>query len=554
MPTTNYTYSDVWDIFSAGIRTAVGGAYMGSYSRQIDLVGSMGGSFTMLNSKASTIVHLEVNQEAVLQLDGPGNKEIHMKLESTSSGAQFTSYGYANGQRYEFENQPVGGVTSWSGNNLLMSWGCDVGFYEMDTRTAVYEGGVFDHWETTNFQIGIVAVPSYVAVGEKYPKAVPVQITDEVEIPWLLGTYTSPVSGGEVSNQYTNASYRYFSDFKIEEEESDRDDDTSTDSGGAWFTTVNQATPDITLPNLSILNTGMISLYKPTASQMTSIAQWLWSDAFYTSCIKNWSSPFENIIGLFQSKISPTAHGATFKVGNVSSGISVDRVTNQYLTLDCGTEYIKPYYNNFADYNGYREFKLYLPYYGMIDIDTDDIMGHSGGAINVKYHIDFLTGTGNIQVRTKRDGADGVWHTLYQAQCNIFATLPFSGREMLQYYASSLKNVVSFAGSAMSYNMTGMLDSGLSQLTNRPSYGGSKGMSGNVGLLSVDVPILFECLPLRAMPSNYSKYKGQPTEKYKQLSSCSGYTEVDYCRLQISSATDTEINKIYELLKKGVIL
>jgi hypothetical protein len=552
MSLTNY--SGIVDMFDHGIRTAIGGAYPGEYVVQVDPVGQMGGSYTTIPTKANTIVHLEVNQDAVIGLDSEG-KEIHVSLESTQSGVNFTSYAYKDGVRYEYNSTPVGGTTSWSGNNFLMSWGVDVGFYNKITREAVYEAGVFDHWEYNRFETSIAAIPSYVTPGEIYPKPIPVQITDEAEIPYLIGSYTGLVQSGAAENQYIDATYSFFEDVVIEEQDSDTPDDTSTDKGGAWFSTVNEGTPDGHLPRISVLSTGMISIYRPTPQQLTSITSWLWSDSFTAACLKNYASPFENIIGLFQSRISPQAAGSTFRIANLDSNIPINRVYNQYRSIDCGTKHITPYYNNFADYNGYRVFKLFLPYYGMVDLDTDEFMGHSGGDINVKYHIDFLTGTASIQVRLKRSGSDGAWHGIRNYTGNIYASIPYSGTNMLNYYVQSLSSAASIIGGAMSKNPSMIAQGVEGMLTASPDYGGSKGMAGNSGVISpVQCPVLLECLPLRAMPDYYGKYLGLPLFKYRRLSEVSGYTEVSNVRLNIRSASSEEVEEIKRLLKEGVIL
>ena len=57
------------------------------------------------------------------------------------------------------------------------------------------------------------------------------------------------------------------------------------------------------------------------------------------------------------------------------------------------------------------------------------------------------------------------------------------------------------------------------------------------------------------MPAKFKEIKGYQSNITSQLSSCRGYTEVEYVHLTgISGATDTELNEIENLLKEGVII
>ena len=36
---------------------------------------------------------------------------------------------------------------------------------------------------------------------------------------------------------------------------------------------------------------------------------------------------------------------------------------------------ILKYFNNFADYNGYTKIQVYLPFFGFIDVNPNDVIG-----------------------------------------------------------------------------------------------------------------------------------------------------------------------------------
>lgn len=60
-----------------------------------------------------------------------------------------------------------------------------------------------------------------------------------------------------------------------------------------------------------------------------------------------------------------------------------------YTTL--GEFYVEPYFNNFADYKGYTQIKVFLPLMGFVDIDVNECMGKW---LQFRLSIDFYSGKG----------------------------------------------------------------------------------------------------------------------------------------------------------------
>lgn len=59
--------------------------------------------------------------------------------------------------------------------------------------------------------------------------------------------------------------------------------------------------------------------------------------------------------------------------------------------INLGTIKINRYFNNFADFNGYTKFLIFLPYYGFIDVSPNDIIDKY---LSVRLKIDYFTGQG----------------------------------------------------------------------------------------------------------------------------------------------------------------
>lgn len=327
-------------------------------------------------------------------------------------------------------------------------------------------------------------------------------------------------------------------------EEYDTPDDNSTDTGGATFGDVNDPVPHSGFPHRSAIETGFVSLYRPSVQEIRTISAWLWSDNFFDNIIKNFSSPMENIIGLFISPVTPPASASTFVIGNLNSNISCHRVTDQYYTRNCGSVHVSPTYNSFADYEPYTTYKLFLPFYGFADILTDSIMNKD---VDVLYKFDLLSGDANIEV-----GVDG--HVLQSYHANVYMPIPTSGVNMMSFYSQTLAGAGQVIAGAASENPLAMASGVMNMITAKPSYAGSNGISGNAGAMGIQYPYLIKCRAVRDMPDFYSKYDGIPYNRFATLSSMSGYTEVESCRLNIASASDEEVAEILRLLKEGVIL
>ena len=106
------------------------------------------------------------------------------------------------------------------------------------------------------------------------------------------------------------------------------------------------------------------------------------------------------------------------------------------------------------------------------------------------------------------------------------------------------------------YNMAALtgrslFDSPMSLM--KPEVKHSGNLSGGVGRLGSKRPYFMLTRPRQSLPSKQNTYTGYPSNMTVELSSLSGYTEVDYIRLKNVNATDTEINEIIDLLKGGVI-
>lgn len=284
------------------------------------------------------------------------------------------------------------------------------------------------------------------------------------------------------------------------------------------------------------------SIYNPTLEQVNQFGSWLWSSDFVEQLKKLFSDPMQAIIGLHKvySPVQTSGQG-TIKCGYLDSGVPSKLVSEQYVTVDCGSVDLQEYFGNVFDYPPYTEVSIYLPFIGIRQLDPSDVMRST---ISVKYHVDVLTGACLAEVNVQRDAAGGALYT-------------FSGDAAVRYPVSSgsymgiVSGLIGVATSVVSGNILPALG-GVTRLHTNVDRSGS--FTGNSGAMGSKVPYLIISRPQTAMADNFETLSGYPSNTYTLLSACTGYTQVRYVHVENLTATDAEKQEIERLLKEGVIL
>lgn len=284
------------------------------------------------------------------------------------------------------------------------------------------------------------------------------------------------------------------------------------------------------------------SIYNPTLEQVNQFGSWLWSSNFVEQLKKLFNDPMQAIIGLHKV-YSPvqTSEQGTIKCGYLDSGVPSKLVSEQYVTVECGSVDLQEYFGNVFDYPPYTDISIYLPFIGIRQLDTSDVMRST---ISVKYHIDVLTGACLAEVNVQRDAVGGTLYT-------------FSGDAAVRYPVSSgsymgiVSGLIGVATSAVSGNLLPAL-SGVTRLHTNVDHSGS--FTGNAGAMASKIPYLIISRPQTAMADKFETLSGYPSNTFTPLSACKGFTQVKYCHVETLNATDAEKQEIEQLLKEGVIL
>ena len=321
-------------------------------------------------------------------------------------------------------------------------------------------------------------------------------------------------------------------------------------------------TPDNTaeLNSLSGVNAGFISLYSPTASQLRSLASYLWTSDFVDSIKKMFGDPMDVIIGLTQLPFTvPTGASTSVKAGFIDTGIAMPRVSQQYIDFNMGSIKYGSYWGNSLDFDPYTKVQIYLPFIGFRTLNTNDVINST---VSLKYRIDCLTGSVTAWVSS---GSFVKYE--FSGQCG--ASIPVTSQNYNNVINTAI-NIVSTVGTGIIGGVaTGGLGTmasmatvnGISNVASGVASGGMKptvqrsgGMGGASSLMGMRTPFLVFQRPKTSLPTNYNTLYGYASNKYLKLGNCRGFTQVEHMHLQVAGATDDEMKEIENILHKGVFI
>ena len=305
------------------------------------------------------------------------------------------------------------------------------------------------------------------------------------------------------------------------------------------------------LPTLSATNTGFITLFNPSAEELRNLADYMWSNPLFDVAAwkKIFADPMDAILGLSIVPVAvPNGGQLEVTVGNISTGVSMNKAGAQYVSVDCGTLNVEEYWGAYLDYDPYTKAEIYLPYIGIHPLSVDDIMGK---AVHVVYHVDILSGACCAYVKC---GGSVLYSFVGQCSCSI----PITGNDWTNVIngtltiAASIGTMVATGGASAPLAAGAIASTAVNSM--KPNVEKSGSMGGMGGMLGVQTPYLILTRPRQATPKYQNKFSGYPSFITMSLGECSGYTEVDTVHLENIAATEQELSEIERLLKGGVIL
>lgn len=336
-------------------------------------------------------------------------------------------------------------------------------------------------------------------------------------------------------------------------------DDSGDDIGDEDLTDLN---------SLTAINSGLVTLYRPTQAELSSFASFLYTgitDSIADQLKKLVTNPLDYVIFVALCKFAPPIYGREeIAFCGVGSGVSADKITNQFYDLSCGNITFREQYNSFLDYSPNSKVKIYLPYCGVHELNIDECMGST---IAVKYRIDLLSGSGVAKVkitRNKRNTAPfdcSINSYIYEFPCNVYLTMPLSATDWRGTYQS----LVSLAGGVITGAATGGIGGAMSiassvasaVTSNKVSVNRSGQIGSSYGYLGENKPYLILERPITSIPERFEMWEGLESNITAKVANLSGYTEIDTDTLWSDSfghATQEECKMIKDIMNGGVYL
>lgn len=290
--------------------------------------------------------------------------------------------------------------------------------------------------------------------------------------------------------------------------------------------------------------TPLYTLFKMTFTQVGNLITYLCSNT-WQSAVTNLG--LGNIFGAIHKcitvpfDVSSSFNGYSMHILGTNTNVATSGVVSHLQTVDCGTITIDRYFGDFKDYAPYTKCYIYLPYIGVNEISLNQVQGK---ALSLVYGVDLLDGS--CVARLSADDKQ-----LYSFSGNCATEYPIVGKSVSSPLAAATNLLGNITGSDTLAATAGLLGSILTSQNSSSTFQSVGGVAGNWGNVGVLTPFVYLERPVQSRPNAYDSQYGYPCNKYLQLSTLSGYTEVDDSIHLAIAATEEEKERIMEYLTSG---
>lgn len=315
---------------------------------------------------------------------------------------------------------------------------------------------------------------------------------------------------------------------------------------------IDTAEPDATTVTLS--NT---HYYRLSQEGLKDFFIDLWSldfsDLIFNQVTGVYSNLIENVVSLRWFPVPLQALGEIgttegIKLGYTTLETAGTTISSVAEVMMGGIFDIKPAYNSYMDYAPYTEVQVFLPFYGMLDLDTNLYMGHT---LTVEYTVDIASGLITYYILRDETIVQQV-----QAKCGI--DIPITLSSMIDVASQISNNVVSksvsLASATSNGSPIGMVGAVLGN-TASPKMHYLSGVGDNGALYGNRRVTLFIKYPQYNRPANYGKMVGYPTYGKFSLSKLNGFVVIENPKIGMTEKMElSEYNEIISLMQGGIYL
>lgn len=321
------------------------------------------------------------------------------------------------------------------------------------------------------------------------------------------------------------------------------------------------------LPTLDVSDLGGINLYRVTATDVRALLAYLNSARPGDNILKWFTNPIQAIVSLHVVPYPvEVIDSDAIKVLGLSATGTAGYKIKQFQEWDLGGVRV-PYGfdNTFLDYEPFTKVAIYLPFVGIRQLDTDEVMGQS---LNVTYQFDnisgscivFITVNGAVRYTFTGSCAIGIpisqsnWGQTYMAAATIAAGGVAGAVGAGAGALAGATSMGSVAGQAALGAGQGIATaSGLGSAIGKPSVSRSGSISGAASALGIPYPYLIIERPVKASSANPAPVMGLISGRTLPLASLSGYNIIESVHLSGVPATTSELDEIERLLYQGVV-
>lgn len=347
-------------------------------------------------------------------------------------------------------------------------------------------------------------------------------------------------------------------------DKSPHDDDNPSNDDTDGSKRENQAENN---PTIGGITCGAVNYYYMPEQQVKAFFNWFWNNSpSITDVVNNYVTGIYNnlsemITGLYYFPCEGSFLASSFGQGNIQigrypSGISAVTITGLPKNVTLATKKIEPYFNSFLDYEGYTKIQLYLPYFGIVDLPTNTVMGTT---LAILCAVDITSCTMSYIV--KSGGA-----IVFETSVPFGLNLPISLSSSMEKATNTLNSVIGLGSSIATTAVIAKAEPILGAMnlantaTNFHSPVPDITVKGNTtsfsGQWQPQKCALIIQRPITAVPSNYGSKVGYCLNKAYQLSRLDGFTKCNNPQITFTDKKPlkTEQEEIYNLLERGVIL
>ena len=311
-------------------------------------------------------------------------------------------------------------------------------------------------------------------------------------------------------------------------------------------------TPTPAIPDGSA--SALWSVYHPTQQQVNDFGAWLWTDNVITQFIQAMNNPMDGIITLHKIFAMPVDSGnGTIVIGKLDSKVPTAFVTQQYVTVDCGSVSVQEYFGNVFDYVG-TQISIYLPFIGIQPLNVDDVMRST---LNVVYKVDLFTGACLATIHVNRDGYNPMMYQ-FTGVCSV--EYPLTGGQhssIINGFFGLMGAGVATAAGPAGPIAAGVAAIGMASSINqiaRTQNARSGAFGANAGAMGIKKPYLIISRPQTKVARQDTHYTGYSTNYTDKVSAFTGMVKARQVHVEGVNATDTELEQIESMLKEGILV